>query len=279
MQNLKNINLKKQEQHPFHLVDPSPWPISTSLSCNIVSKLIKQKEIKTNSRNIYSLSLFCKKHFYKKVSRGKIYNDTPYTWQLGFTSPATHSMEAIIDLYHDLMIIMIFLSIFVSWMLFRGTYLFYLNKNLTSFVCHDNAPEVAWTITPAILLLAVIVKNLLVLHLVGDLITPQDIKPSSGVFFASPAEGLSALGCLKALSQGFCDGLIVVFTGEVLHYFFPWWSPPWKEEPVTPCGCPASLEGNKELDSSKDKKKGETSFWVILGWGCLGGILMYVLRK
>jgi cytochrome c oxidase subunit 3 len=32
MKNLKNINLKKHEQHPFHLVDPNPWPIITSLS-------------------------------------------------------------------------------------------------------------------------------------------------------------------------------------------------------------------------------------------------------
>jgi cytochrome c oxidase subunit 3 len=32
MKNFKNINFKKHEQHPFHLVDPSPWPIITSLS-------------------------------------------------------------------------------------------------------------------------------------------------------------------------------------------------------------------------------------------------------
>jgi hypothetical protein len=88
---------------------------------NIVSKLIKQiqiinqfLEIKTNSKNIYSLSLFFKKHFYNKIMGLKIYNDTPYTWQLGFTSPATHSMEAIIDLHHDIMIIILFVSIFVS---------------------------------------------------------------------------------------------------------------------------------------------------------------------
>ena len=29
---LKNYNFKKKEQHPFHLVDPSPWPIMTSIS-------------------------------------------------------------------------------------------------------------------------------------------------------------------------------------------------------------------------------------------------------
>jgi cytochrome c oxidase subunit 3 len=29
---LKNLNKLQNEQHPFHLVDPSPWPIMTSLS-------------------------------------------------------------------------------------------------------------------------------------------------------------------------------------------------------------------------------------------------------
>jgi len=32
MQSFRNINLLRSEQHPFHLVDPSPWPLLTSLS-------------------------------------------------------------------------------------------------------------------------------------------------------------------------------------------------------------------------------------------------------
>jgi len=32
MQKLKNLNITSCEQHPFHLVDPSPWPIMVSLS-------------------------------------------------------------------------------------------------------------------------------------------------------------------------------------------------------------------------------------------------------
>jgi hypothetical protein len=32
MRNLKNVNFQKNEQHPFHLVDSSPWPIITSVS-------------------------------------------------------------------------------------------------------------------------------------------------------------------------------------------------------------------------------------------------------
>jgi cytochrome c oxidase subunit 3 len=30
--NLKNFNKVQNEQHPYHLVDPSPWPIMTALS-------------------------------------------------------------------------------------------------------------------------------------------------------------------------------------------------------------------------------------------------------
>jgi hypothetical protein len=32
LKKLKNLNKVKHEQHPFHLVDPSPWPIMTSMS-------------------------------------------------------------------------------------------------------------------------------------------------------------------------------------------------------------------------------------------------------
>jgi len=32
LKKLKNLNKVQNEQHPFHLVDPSPWPIMTSLS-------------------------------------------------------------------------------------------------------------------------------------------------------------------------------------------------------------------------------------------------------
>ena len=32
MSNLKNYNIQKNEQHPFHMVDSSPWPLMTSFS-------------------------------------------------------------------------------------------------------------------------------------------------------------------------------------------------------------------------------------------------------
>lgn len=29
---ISNVFIKEHEQHPFHLVDPSPWPLCTSIS-------------------------------------------------------------------------------------------------------------------------------------------------------------------------------------------------------------------------------------------------------
>jgi hypothetical protein len=42
----------------------------------------------------------------------QIYN--AYSWQVGFNIPATEIMENIIDLHHDIMTILILVSIFVS---------------------------------------------------------------------------------------------------------------------------------------------------------------------
>jgi cytochrome c oxidase subunit 3 len=33
---LSNVYTKEHEKHPFHLVDPSPWPILTSFSAFLV---------------------------------------------------------------------------------------------------------------------------------------------------------------------------------------------------------------------------------------------------
>jgi cytochrome c oxidase subunit 3 len=32
MKNIKNYNIKENELHPFHLVRPSPWPITSAFS-------------------------------------------------------------------------------------------------------------------------------------------------------------------------------------------------------------------------------------------------------
>jgi heme/copper-type cytochrome/quinol oxidase subunit 2 len=52
------------------------------------------------------------------------HNDAPLPWQLGFQEAATPIMEGIISLHNDVMGIIVFITIFVTWMLVRTLYLF-----------------------------------------------------------------------------------------------------------------------------------------------------------
>jgi cytochrome c oxidase subunit I len=97
------------------------------------------------------------------------YHSETYSWQLGFQSPATGIMEAIIDLHHDIMLILIVVSIFVSWMLFRAIYLFHSNKYLPSRATHHTGLEITWTLIPAILLLLIAGPSITLLYKMDNL--------------------------------------------------------------------------------------------------------------
>jgi cytochrome c oxidase subunit I len=93
---------------------------------------------------------------YKGTKNNK---DTPYSWQVGFNTPASHMMELIVDLHHDIMLVILFFSIFVSWMLFRAVYLFNNNQDLPSTVTHNTTIEVIWTLLPALILFFILIPS------------------------------------------------------------------------------------------------------------------------
>jgi heme/copper-type cytochrome/quinol oxidase subunit 2 len=47
---------------------------------------------------------------------------------MSFQQPATPAMEAIIDLHHNIMLVMIFIVVFISYILLRAIWLFNSNK-------------------------------------------------------------------------------------------------------------------------------------------------------
>lgn len=76
-------------------------------------------------------------------------NDTllglPLPNQLGFQMPATPIMEGIIDLHHDIMFFLVFISIFVLYLLVAVIVLFSDSKNNTrntSTVTHHTVLEI-----------------------------------------------------------------------------------------------------------------------------------------
>jgi heme/copper-type cytochrome/quinol oxidase subunit 2 len=68
-------------------------------------------------------------------------------------------MELIVDLHHDIMLVILFFSIFVSWMLFRAVYLFNNNQDLPSTVTHNTTIEVIWTLLPALILFFILIPS------------------------------------------------------------------------------------------------------------------------
>jgi hypothetical protein len=67
-------------------------------------------------RNLYDYNILRRLIFLygTQKRRAVAYSSEAYSWQLGFQFPATGIMEAIIDLHHDIMLILFLVSIFVS---------------------------------------------------------------------------------------------------------------------------------------------------------------------
>jgi cytochrome c oxidase subunit 1 len=92
--------------------------------------------------------------------------------QKNFCHPSTPVMESIIDLHHDIMCYVIFISIFVFWMLMSCVYkygdLFEVNESReasnVSRVTHDSLLEIIWTIFPALVLISIAVPSFALLY-------------------------------------------------------------------------------------------------------------------
>jgi cytochrome c oxidase subunit 2 len=99
--------------------------------------------------------------------------DAGSPWQIGFQDPASPVMEGIIDLHHDIMGIMVFILFFVVWMLLAAVYYFEASKNPTpSTFTHGAVIEVAWTVTPSLILVAIAIPSFALLYGMDELNDP-----------------------------------------------------------------------------------------------------------
>lgn len=86
-------------------------------------------------------------------------------------------MDKIIDLHNDIMVFLVFILIFISWMLGRIIYLFRSqNKNTIRFrFQHNSRLEQIWTIIPALLLLLIATPSFSLLYSLDEssMFTPK----------------------------------------------------------------------------------------------------------
>lgn len=95
---------------------------------------------------------------------------------MNFQTPCSPMMEGIVDLHHDIMAILIFISIFVLYLLLIIVYEFGNNKSLKQYDLyvyeHNWVIETIWTIIPTVILLIIIIPSFTLLYTIDEINDP-----------------------------------------------------------------------------------------------------------
>ena len=104
-----------------------------------------------------------------------IHNDASYPWQIGFQDGSTPSFEGIVELHDSIFFYLIVISILVFWMM--GSVLLHFNSDRNQIVHkyhnHGTLIELVWTITPALVLIAIAFPSFKLLYLMDEVISPS----------------------------------------------------------------------------------------------------------
>lgn len=100
--------------------------------------------------------------------------DAALPWQFGIQDPATPIAVGIYKFHHDLIFILIFVVVFVTWILFKIVIRFN-NKTFTTptSVVHGTTIEIIWTLIPAVLLIIIAVPSFSLLYAVDEVVNPS----------------------------------------------------------------------------------------------------------
>jgi len=102
------------------------------------------------------------------------YCDAAIPWQFGFQDPATPIAVGIYKFHHDLIFILIFVVVFVSWILFRILVRFNEGSFKSSTgVVHGTTIEIIWTLVPALILIVIAVPSFSLLYAVDEVVNPS----------------------------------------------------------------------------------------------------------
>ena len=103
-----------------------------------------------------------------------VFLDAPLPWQIGFQDPATPIAQGIQDLHHDICFFMVVILTFVIWILCRTLWHFHWTKNpVPSKIIHGTVIEVAWTVTPSLILMVIAVPSFALLYSMDEIVDPS----------------------------------------------------------------------------------------------------------
>lgn len=93
--------------------------------------------------------------------------DAPEPWQLGFQDGASPTFEGITELHNTIFFYLVLIAIGVTWVL--GSVVISFNNNSSPiahrYANHGTLIEVIWTVTPALILVAIAFPSFKLLYL------------------------------------------------------------------------------------------------------------------
>lgn len=144
------------------------------------SKIFPKKSLPfiLSSYLCFSFLIFIAMHFLfmsqNNVSAFLCYADAAEVWQLGLQDPATPIMESMLNFHNYLMLFLIAIGVFVTWMLFQAYSLFNESTdNVPQKFTHSSLLEIIWTIFPAFILLLIAIPSFALLYSLDELIDPS----------------------------------------------------------------------------------------------------------
>lgn len=155
--------------HAFWRSEPAREPMYRTKSIIIPRALVERRgwRIEPASKSALFMALL--------TDKADTLLGIPEPNQITFQEPATPIMEGIIDLHHDIMFFIVFISIFVLYMLVAIVVLFGEDENSarnTSAVSHHTVLEIIWTVIPTVILVFIAVPSLALLYSMDELQRP-----------------------------------------------------------------------------------------------------------
>lgn len=101
-----------------------------------------------------------------------IQNDAPSPWGMYFQDGASPTFEGIVELHDQVIFYLIIILIVVSWILFSTVYRFNKSSIVHKYHNHSTIIELIWTISPALILIAIAFPSFKLLYLMDEVIDP-----------------------------------------------------------------------------------------------------------
>lgn len=105
----------------------------------------------------------------------KIFNDAPEPWQFGFQESASPTHDGITELHDTIFFYLIVICFGVLFVL--TSRIIYFNRNKTEIVYkyqnHGTLIELIWTVTPALVLIAIAFPRFKLLFIIDEVIRPR----------------------------------------------------------------------------------------------------------